>query len=169
MTTTDHIATFPAELAWWRQNLARYSDAQLAEGESEDDWSIGQLYAHLGQSALFFHLRLAQEALDAAPGGPVDNPVAAQMMTHGFGGQRIKVPASPQYTPRQPESRAAIEATFDQVSALYEQVAERAKAIGGGTSAHPRLGAFTAEQWLALIPIHFQHHRAQLERREERL
>lgn len=170
MTTAEQIAAFPAELAWWRTQLPRFSADQLAEGASDDDWSIGQLYAHLAGGALRFHLPMAQKALESTE--PAGEPTPfAQPVLEGQDMPPVKVPASPQYTPRQPADAAAITAMLNEMEAVYHATAERVAAnpTAGGTSAHMRMGHLTAGQWLALVSTHFRGHRKQLLRREERM
>lgn len=170
MTSLERAATFPAELAFWRQALDRYTPEQLADGASDDDWSLGQLFVHLGSSALRFHLPFTQRALTStdAPGELSDIGRAA------LSGQETpprKVPASPQYTPKQPESAAAITALFEELETAYAVAVAQVQATGAapGTVGHPALGHLTAADWLALIPVHFHGHRRQLARLDARV
>lgn len=170
MTTAEQIAAFPAELAWWRDQLPRFSAEQLAEGASDDDWSIGQLYAHLAQGAMRFHLPMAQKALESTE--PAGEPASfAGPMLAGQEMPPVKVPASPQYTPHQPAGAEAIAAMLTEMETAYLATAERVRAnpTAGGTAAHMRFGHLTAAQWLALVTNHFRGHRKQLLRRQERM
>ena len=170
MSAPNPAAAFTAELGFWRDALTRYTPEQLADGASDDDWSIGQLYAHLAGSAVYFHLPMALRALAStdAPGALSER---GQYVLSGQPVSPVKVPASPTYTPRQPVSADFIRTQLDGAeiafAATAAQVAAAPDAVG--TAGHPSMGHLTAAQWLALVPAHYQGHRRQLARLEARL
>ncbi len=170
MTALERAATFPAELAFWRQALDQYTPEQLADGASDDDWSIGQLFVHLAGSAVYFHLPAARRALlTETAGGELTE--RGQYALSGAEIPPVKVPPSATYTPHQPVNAAFIRTQLDAAEIAFATTAEqvRAQPTAPGTAAHPSLGHLTAADWLALVPIHFHSHRRQLARLDARV
>jgi hypothetical protein len=166
----DVTASFAAELAFWRQALDRYTPEQLADGASDDDWSVGQLYAHLTGSATYFHLPMARKALaESEAGGELSDRGRAALSGQEL--PPVKVPPSPTYTPRQPVNAEFIRTQLDGVEIAFAATAEQiaANADAPGTASHPSMGHLTAAEWLALVPVHFKGHRRQLARLDARL
>lgn len=163
-------ATFAEELAYWRRALGRYTPDHLADGASDDEWSIGQLYAHLTGSAVYFHLPMARKALtEAQAGGELSERGRAALS--GAELPPVKVPASPTYTPRQPVNADFIRTQLDAADIAFRATAEQlaAQPDAAGTVGHPSLGHLTAAEWLALVPAHWRGHRRQLAKLEARL
>lgn len=144
----------------------------LLQKENEEEWSIGQMYMHLIQSALFMHLRNSEHCL-----ANNENTVHADAEKTELGrtlfeaGQfppiRVKVPASPQYTPQPPESKQQLVEGLQQVVQQMRRVASVLDEVTVSTSrkvSHPRFGALNAEEWFVLIDMHFKHHFLQLDR-----
>ncbi|GAA4700491.1 DinB family protein [Brevibacillus fulvus] len=144
---------------------------QLQKKPSEEEWSIGQMYNHLIQSAQFMHLHNVDQCL--AGGGAAADDAMAEKTESGtevfdrgsFPPVRIRIPASPQYTPKQPESKEELRAGFRSVVERMKRTestlnkAPRSKKIH-----HPRFGALDANEWFLLVEMHYRHHLLQLER-----
>ncbi|MBD2846963.1 DinB family protein [Paenibacillus sp. IB182496] len=78
---------------------------------------------------------------------------------------RIRVPASPQYTPKQPASKAKLkEGLLELVERMKRTEATLSKESESRKMVHPGFGALHANEWFWLIPMHYSHHLAQLER-----
>ncbi|MGO4269345.1 DinB family protein [Paenibacillus sp. TAF58] len=145
---------------------------QLTYQQSEAEWSIGQMYLHLINTALQ-QLRNAEQCMiqTAEPVGSIGGKTEAGKAVFeqaGFPPVRIQVPASPQYTPGQPES-------IDQLVQGMNSVRQRMKEIGAmldsaplqtlqNTVSHPRLGDLHAKEWFMFVEMHYRHHLLQKDR-----
>ncbi|MFE5319212.1 DinB family protein [Paenibacillus sp. NPDC056579] len=142
---------------------------QLIKKPNEEEWSIGQMYMHLIQSAQFMHLNNVDQCL---AGGNATIDAMEEKTERGkeafelgsFPPVRIRVPASPQYTPKQPESK-------EQLAEGIRGVVERMKRTESALSKvheskkilHPGFGALSAIEWFLLVEMHYRHHLLQLE------
>ncbi|MGC5328690.1 DinB family protein, partial [Brevibacillus sp. SYSU BS000544] len=78
---------------------------------------------------------------------------------------RIQVPASPQYTPAQPESKEQIVEGLNMVLAKMKEMGPTLEEISPQmTVAHPRLGELNAKEWFSLVEMHYRHHLHQKDR-----
>ncbi|OWA36297.1 hypothetical protein B9G55_09010 [Saccharibacillus sp. O16] len=161
------------------EQMERLSLEQLRRQPAEEEWSLGQMLLHLSQAALRMQFENARRCL-SEPAALSDRPSAsiaedsalpktqageAMFRVGSFPPQRVKIPASPQYTPPQPDSKEQIRAALDQVlEALEELEPLAASTLSQQTVAHPRLGGLTAKEWLQLTEMHYRHHLLQEER-----
>lgn len=186
MDTKEALRRLEDTVSVYIQELDRYSLEQLLWKPATDEWSLGQMYMHLIQSAQFMQLRNVSLSL-----APIDDPaVPAEAKTKlgeelfatgSFPPDRVKVPASPQYTPSQPESKEqlveglrdtvrrmaeiepAVASAFDQTTQVgsdAEDCAIRQRVV------HPRLGGLNALEWFCLVEMHYRHHMLQKKRLE---
>lgn len=143
---------------------------QLKLQSNENEWSLGQLYLHLIKTALFMQIgnieKCQSQSVDAVDTiGEKTEAGAAIFTLGGFPPERIKVPASPQYTPEQPASKQQIIDGMHKVLQRMKEIEPLLADISPKcTSLHPRLGALNAKEWFALIEMHYRHHLLQLER-----
>ncbi|MGG4046207.1 DinB family protein [Paenibacillus favisporus] len=150
--------------------LENFDMEQLLIKTNEEEWSIGQMYMHLIQTAQFMHL----QHVDSCLAGNGTALVTAEDKTEigrkvyelgSFPPVRVRVPASPQYTPQQPESK-------EQIIEGLRSVVERMKRTEPALSQepeqykipHPRFGPLSAKEWFLLVEMHYRHHFMQLER-----
>lgn len=169
-STTEALQAFQKSVDRYIDELNQFSMEQLLAKPSEEEWSIGQMYVHLIRSAQYLHLRnvdqciTGSEAVLAGTGVKTENGKAVFELG-SFPPIRIKVPASPQYTPQQPDNK-------EQLIAGLQDVAERMKrtepaliqAPREHTVPHPNFGALNAAEWFLLVEMHYRHHFLQLER-----
>ncbi|MEF2966562.1 DinB family protein [Paenibacillus sp. M1] len=169
-STAEALQAFEESVEHYLIELESLNMEQLTKKTDEQEWSIGQMYMHLIQSAQFMHLPNVEQCL-AGSEETVD--VMEEKTEKGkeafelgsFPPVRIRVPASPQYTPKQPESkkqlteglRGVVERMKRTESAL-NKVSESRKIL------HPGFGALNAKEWFLLIEMHYRHHLLQLER-----
>ncbi len=171
MTGKQVFAQFQETANKWKTALGTYSDTQLRAQPSPDEWSIGQVYIHILRSALFFHGKQVDTCLQTSDNANESaHPQAAQMFEQGsMPPDRIKVPASPQYTPPQPDSKEQILALFGEVEAMMKRLGDEIdEAVNSGQTigktSHPRFQFFSAMEWYRLIEMHYRHHLLQKER-----
>lgn len=174
-STTEALHDFEASVERYLTELDDLNMKQLLDKKNEEEWSIGQMYMHLIQSAQFMHLHNVDQCLtgsDASLFSSADKTEngRAAFESGSFPPVRIRVPASPQYTPRQPESKAqiteglcAVAERMKRIEPALSQASESNKVL------HPRLGALTATEWFLLIEMHYRHHFLQLDRLKQEL
>jgi hypothetical protein len=81
---------------------------------------------------------------------------------------RIKVPASPEYTPVQPDGIIQIRERLDVLKAEMTRTAARLQsARESGKTKHPAFGYLNAQEWFQLIDMHFRHHLRQKKRLDQ--
>ncbi len=158
----ESFKAFEKVVAEWRTALDDYTPEQFALKPSAEEWSIGQVYAHLLQTAHFMQLRNAGECLagNGARSATGHNANGEGVFAaNAFPPIQIKVPASPGYTPRQPEG---IEGLREELDALTETMRSFAGRIAGFDPevrlSHPGLGLLNAEEWYLMVEMHFRHH-----------
>ncbi|TYP71963.1 DinB family protein [Paenibacillus methanolicus] len=168
--TAEALLAFEATVGRYLVELEQLDMEQLRAKPSEEEWSIGQMAMHLIQSAQFMHLRNVDQCLagDEATFGNAGEKTAGgtDIFERGsFPPIRIQVPASPQYTPQQPE---CVEQLAEGLRAVVERMKRTEVALSqvheGNRVPHPRFGALNAREWFLLIEMHYRHHLLQLER-----
>jgi hypothetical protein len=151
----------------WESELGKYSDEQFILKPSPESWSIGQVYEHLVMGALNYHIKQIELCLlsDANQNEKKTFPGILMFSINSFPPVRIKVPPSPTYTPKQPESKTKIYAGMRLLKKkLQDLYSEIDNAIHFGKSKHPALGYLGAKDWYQLIVMHFRHHLRQKKR-----
>lgn len=134
---------------------------QLQQKPSAEQWSLGQLYVHLNQTALNIYFGAVRKCFTDPDGNGVEKTEVSREIFElgGFPPVKIKVPDSPAYTPKNPESKQMI---LDGLQMVLEQARELAtKLVEGGVSGrvlHRRLGAMDAAEWFQLAEMHYRHH-----------
>lgn len=169
-STEEVLQSFEETVGLYLSELKNLEMEQLHKKPNVEEWSIGQMYMHLIQSALFLHLHNVDQCLDGSEAtldaiGEKTEKGKAVFELESFPPVRIRVPASPQYTPKQPESK-------EQLTEDLNRVVERMKrtesvlsqAPDGKTILHPGFGALNAKEWFMLIEMHYRHHLLQLDR-----
>ncbi|WP_019422807.1 DinB family protein [Paenibacillus sp. OSY-SE] len=157
----------------YRNGLDPYTIEQLRYKANDDQWSLGQMYNHLIQSAMFMQIgaiaKCAEaESTDTAEGKSEDGQRIFQMGS--FPPIKIKVPDSPQYTPSQPESKEQLAEGLEKVWEQAQSWAAKLHEIPGNRKVkHPKLGYLNALEWFQLIEMHLRHHLRQQATLEQEL
>jgi len=96
----------------WLVALNDYTDEQFARKPAAGQWSIGQVYYHLVVGTENFHLRACQKCIEHQAELVEGGKTLPGKIVFGLGSfppAKVHVPPSPQYTPKQPQSRARCE------------------------------------------------------------
>ncbi|WP_145413665.1 DinB family protein [Paenibacillus xylanexedens] len=171
-STHEVLQSFETTVERYMAELGQLDMEELLRKENEEEWSIGQMHMHLIQSALFMQLRNIDHCLDSNEHTVHSDEMKTELGSQVFEAEqfppvRVKVPASPQYTPLQPESKEQLAQGLQQVvDRMRSTVAVLAleEAATGSKVLHPRLGALNAHEWFHLIEMHYKHHFLQLDR-----
>lgn len=168
-TTKEALQRFEETALHYIHELDSFSLDQLQQKPSDNEWSIGQMIQHLINSALHMHLRnmdqcLVPQDLQGSPAGKTETGAAA-FAQGSFPPIRIQVPPSPQYTPKQPESKEQlIQGLHAVIQRMKEAEPTLEKASKQNTVSHPSFGGLNAEEWFLLVEMHYRHHLLQLDR-----
>lgn len=170
INTTETLKRIEELTHQYLNELHPLSIEQLKIQSNENEWSLGQLYLHLIKTAIFMQIgnieKCRSQSTDAVDTvGEKTEAGEAVFKLGGFPPERIRVPASPQYTPEQPVSKQQIIDGMHTVLQRMKEIEPLLEDISAKcTSLHPRLGALNAKEWFALIEMHYRHHLLQLER-----
>lgn len=169
MNAIEALQRFEQTVSHYLHELDGFSMEQLKFQQAEGEWSIGQMYQHLIQSALHMQLRSIEQCLaqsnDSTTKTEKTEEGAAVFEQGSFPPIRIHVPPSPQYTPAQPETKEQlIQGLALVIRRMNEIQPSLEKASVQNTVPHPRLGALNAKEWFLLIEMHYRHHLRQLKR-----
>ncbi|MCF2944432.1 DinB family protein [Paenibacillus tarimensis] len=175
MTTKEALQRFEETAAYYIRELDQFSMEQLKKTPIENEWSLGQMFQHLINSALHMQLRSIEQCLassqetDVSPAEKTEMGVS--LFAQGsFPPIRIQVPPSAQYTPQQPESK---EQLVQQLHTIIQRMKDVEPALEQAskqyTVSHPRFGELCAEEWFRLVEMHFRHHLLQLDRLKQGL
>ncbi|MCR8632547.1 DinB family protein [Paenibacillus radicis (ex Xue et al. 2023)] len=170
MNTNEALQRFEEIANHYLHELDNFSMDQLKRQPSENEWSLGQMYQHLINSALYMQLRNIEHCIRAsddsiASTAEITKEGAAIFEQGSFPPIRIQVPPSPQYTPEQPESKEQLIQGLNTVIHRMKQIEPTLeKATLQATVSHPRFGALRAKEWFLLIEMHYRHHLLQMDR-----
>ncbi len=167
MNTKEVLQKFEEVAEQYIRELEGLRLEQLTYKPSETVWSIGQMYMHLIQSAIYMQLRnleACRTANNANIGGGEKNAQGVAVFSQGsFPPIKIQVPPSKEYTPQQPESKEQLVNGIRQVIQQMREIEPTIASIpADSTTLHPAFGALNATEWFALVEMHYRHHLRQL-------
>jgi hypothetical protein len=144
----------------YKTALAGYSEKQFNHKESEDIWSLGQMYEHLVSSANGFFLKNIKYCLEQRNGqigGEMNESGKNVFKYNSFPPIKIKVPGGGPQPIAQPIGvySAAIDKIIQQVE-TQESIIENDP--GEYKTAHVALSWLSAKEWLQSLEIHARHH-----------
>ncbi|MBT2284103.1 DinB family protein [Paenibacillus polymyxa] len=169
-STMEVLQSFETTVERYVAELNAFDMEQLHQKEDEEEWSIGQMYVHLIQSALSMHLPNIEQCLSSN-----DSTLNLDGEKTEWGRQifeleqfppvPIKVPTTPQNTPKLPESMESLIAGLHMVvERMRSTEADLRLSSVSNKTLHPALGALNAQEWFLLIEMHYRHHFLQLDR-----
>ncbi|MDR9855744.1 DinB family protein [Paenibacillus sp. VCA1] len=174
-STAGALQDFEATVDRYLIELERIDMESLLAKTNEEEWSIGQMFVHLIQTAQFMQLQNADHCL-AGSGAAVTTTedkteIGRTVYESGsFPPVRVRVPASPQYTPHQPESK---EQLIEGLRGVVERMKRTEPAVSQAPEQmklpHPRFGPLNAKEWFLLVEMHYRHHFLQLDRLKNEL
>lgn len=168
-STKKVLKSFELTVERYLAELTKLNMDKIHRKLNKEDWSIGQMYVHLIQSA-FMHLHNVEQCL--AGSESTLNP-AKEKTEQGkivfkleqFPAVRFKVAASPNYTPQPPESMEhLVEGLHSVVERMRNTESVLLQVPVSNKILHPAFGALNAQEWFMLIEMHYRHHFLQLDR-----
>lgn len=161
MTREKGLRGFKEVYKVWFEALKGYSEEEITENGTVDDWSIGQVYLHLINSTLQFHgkqIEVCVESKNNAAKRKNFKGFMVYTILGKFPPVKIRVPASDEYTPVAPVSKKEVEEGLIKVLEMMEVWSELLASDLGGKTPHPGFGYLSAKEWFRLIPMHWAHH-----------
>lgn len=180
-STKEALSSLEELIKQYIAELEALTMKDLLYTTDEVDWSLGQMYMHLIQASQNMHIFNIKQCLTGMEPATISAATASTSKTEqgqaifdhgGFPPIRIAVPASPQYTPKQPESKEQLVTGLMQVVEGMKQLQPEvndATETNEYKIAHPRFGYLDAKEWFLLIEMHFRHHLLQLARLKQKL
>lgn len=171
MSLSKYTKEFEKIAGDWIKDVELYSDGQFLRKPDEHQWSIGQVYVHLIQSALNYHMQQIRQCVEKKGteirgGKKVPGKIA--YLLGRIPPVRVHVPPSPAYTPAQPVSKQDVIVRLHDVIRSVQEIRETAESASlTHKTAHPGFGYLNAQEWYRLIPMHYHHHRLQQKRLNE--
>lgn len=158
-------------LSVYEEALQNYTLEQLRYKAAEDVWSIGQLYDHLIGVSLEYlsHVQTCASSMTVQP--ELKTKEGEETFKAGqFPSIRIKLPDSPEFAPRNPESKESIVAGLQYVLELLNDWKDRVDSIDPGYKVrHGGFGWLNASEWYRLVDMHNRHHLRQKAELDQRL
>lgn len=172
MNTKELLQRFQESTARYVEELSHFTMEELTTQPSPSDWSIGQMYVHLYQSALYMQLANVEKCRTGSDVTTGDKTEIGQKVFAG--GEippiRVQVPPSPAYTPVQPESKEQILEGLNAAAARMQEVEPHLHEISlAHKIVHPGFGALNGQEWFQLVEMHYRHHFRQLDRLKSEL
>lgn len=169
--TKQSLIKFEQAAQQYLDQLDTLTIEQLTHKPNETDWSLGQMYQHLIQSALRMQLRnieacrVQQKEASLSDISSKTAQGKAVFAQGSFPPIRITVSTSPEYTPNQPLSQEELAEGLQLVINRMKETEPTLQEIPvDNRTAHPGLGALNAIEWFALVEMHYRHHLLQNER-----
>lgn len=152
-------------------DLDKYSEEEFQRKPAEMTWSLGQMYEHATNSALYFFMKRAQycmEQRNGQIGGEKNEYGEKQYKYNSFPPIKIKIPDAL----RGPEPIAK---TRDEYRTILEKIKTESLPLsekiatdpGEYKCLQPAFGWLTAQEWFQLMEQHFRHHLRQKKELEE--
>lgn len=133
---------------------------------------MGQVYVHLIQSTLKYHLKQVEKCLSSKDHSAEHKNFKGVITYHILGSIppiKVKVTPSIDYTPKQPSNKEEILEGFDQVRKNMVSWIDKLGHPGQGKRAHPGFSYLNGDEWYRLVEMHFRHHLRQKKRIDEHL
>ncbi len=159
------IENFNHTINHWLSELDRYSFTELCSKPSTGAWSLGQLYRHLINEAIFYREQIEICVRSNDHSNEEASAAGREMLINNeFPNEIIEGDPANAFIP-QPESK---EKLVQDLALLKEQMNQVALMIREtsfhGKTKHPGLNYFSAAEWLQFADMHFRHHLRQKKR-----
>jgi hypothetical protein len=172
MNNTKTLKKFEKTLELWKDELTKYDFQTLLKKPNLESWSMGQVYIHLINSTLNFHLQQVKSCLENQESSEKPKNFRGFMTYNVLGcfpPIKIEVPPTEFYTPKQPENKEQIIIGLDRVKEEMNSTLPKLEIKKQGKTTHPGFAYLNGNEWYRLIEMHFRHHLRQKARIDEYL
>ncbi|OYU97332.1 MAG: hypothetical protein CFE21_03300 [Bacteroidetes bacterium B1(2017)] len=160
-TIQKSYAAFEAVFNTWQNALTNYKEADLSKRLSEDSWTLGQVYVHLINSTLNFHIKQVNLCLNSSDNKDSKKNfkgILAFNILNGFPPIKIKVPPTETYTPKHPANKQELLDGFERVKLGMNECQTKFNSNQQGKTAHPAFAFLNAVEWFRIVDMHWRHH-----------
>lgn len=167
MNNKKTLNNFLKVVELWEKELEKYNLNQLTKKENANNWSMGQLYKHLIDGTINYHLKQVNLCINTSENKSKKKNFKGFMaynILNGFPPIKIKVPPSETYSPKQPKTIQELKDGFQKLKQEMNNTLENLEKDKKGKMEHPGFEYLSASEWYRLIPMHFKHHLRQKER-----
>lgn len=167
MKNRQVLHKFDQIMCIWQDELNKYSLESLKKKPTPNSWSLGQVYVHLIDGTLNFHLQQAEHCLSKFENDAKRKNFKGFITYHVLGSIppiQIKVPPSEGYTPKQPEGIEEIKEGLMKVKAKMHELLDPLSVEKQGKTTHPGFSYLNGNEWYRLVEMHYRHHLRQKER-----
>lgn len=144
----------------WLTDLNNYNEVPFQRKTSQIKWSLGQIYDHLSDSTIDFHLKGVETCINTPQPGKKSWCGKMVFLKGSFNNKKLKVFMEDQFTPEQPEN---ISFCKDKMIRVLKHMDEWGRKITqeniNNKAEHPILGFLTAQEWYKLVILHFDYHK----------
>src|SRR5680860_269081 len=142
----------------WKIGLDDYDMNALLKKQDKDSLSLGQVYVHLIQATLGYHLRQVEKCLNSSEHSNKKKNFKG-FITYNILGSippiKVKVPPSDAYTPKQPVSKEEIFKGLEKVEVRMKSWKDKMGQPGQGKTPHPGFSYLNGDEWYQLAEMHF--------------
>lgn len=152
----------------WISVLERYSFETLIQKPDVENWSLGQVTAHIINESAFY-MQQVEACLNSNENSSCQMTEEASVMfdQNSFPDIKIKRDVSLSQYYQQPENKPEILAKMQQLKARLNHLVTKIETSAyRGKTRHPGLGYFNALQWMQFTEMHMRHHLRQKKRIE---
>ncbi|WP_019119342.1 DinB family protein [Brevibacillus massiliensis] len=169
MKTKEMLQQFESLAHYYLEEMDHYTLEEFTRKPAADEWSLGQMYNHLHDAALHMQLAAVRKCAEGSAATGEKTDIGKQIFAAGqFPPVRIKVPASPDYTPANPTDLESVREQFRLLIETMREVELTLSRISDDAKVeHPRFGFLNATEWFQVVCMHFQHHLRQKERLDQ--
>ncbi|MGN6646802.1 MAG: DinB family protein [Cytophaga sp.] len=145
---------------YWLKELDFYGTNQFKKKVTEKSWTIGQIYDHLLIYSQEVHIKAIQECLAQKDTNSKEGKSFKGFFQFLFKGYMpFKYKSNPYKEPGQPLSTEKVKDDFYRfLKLVYKTAKEIDYKKPTAKVKHPSFGYLSAEEWFALIEMHFRHH-----------
>jgi hypothetical protein len=157
---------------FWLAELEKYNEEPFKKKPDEKSWSLGELYAHLYQSTLYYlkNIDFCIEKKEGQTGGSKNFKGKLTYLQSGFLPVKYRLSINEKHPPEMPEDIMAMRDKLIKLMKLMYLTAEKIEGLSKEDlkykTKNPGFGFLNANEWYQLAEMHFRHHAKQKNRLE---
>ena len=152
---------FEATVIRWEKELEQYSIEVFTQKTNPQTWSIGQVYEHITNSTLNFHVKQIEACLVSNSNKDKGKTFIGwlSLFIKRIPPIEIQIPPEENFEPLQPEGKQVIKERLNDLKKLFSQLSIKIDASKyKGKTNHPGMGYLSAADWFEVIEMHFRYH-----------
>ena len=171
MEAQEVLERFKSHVAEWKKTVDKYELEDLRKKPDDSNWSLGQVCMHVILVHEKFFMKNAHKCLSGEGKNTRKGKNFMGRMIFFFKSippMKVKMPKSHAFEPPQPESKEELNARFDHLIVMMDEVEKKmADADLSIKTKHPLLGMMNVLEWFKGAEMHIRHHFLQRNRVEK--